>query len=56
VIEDRLYWEACLETYVLDHKARALSLLRAAEKLRPADERVTDLELPLVAALNSFGH
>ena len=54
--EERLYWEACLEAQILDHKVRAIALLRAAEKLAPDDSRVTDLELPLVAAVNSFGH
>jgi len=53
--EERLYWEACLEARILDHKARAVALLRAAEALNPDDERVIDLELPLVAALTSFG-
>ena len=54
--EERLYWEACLEARILDHKVRAIALLRAAEKLKPDDERLPDLELPLVAAVNAFGH
>ena len=54
--EERLYWEACLEAHILDHKVRAIALLRTAEKIRPNDARVTDLELSLVSALNAFGH
>jgi hypothetical protein len=50
--EERLYWEAWLEAKVLDHKLRAIALLRAAENLAPDDERVTALELTLVAAVN----
>lgn len=52
---ERLYWEAWLQAKVLDHKIQAIALLKAAEKLAPNDQRVTDLELPLVAAVAEFG-
>lgn len=52
---ERLYLEAMLETLILDHKARALALLEAAEKLAPDDERILSEQLSLGAALAEFG-
>jgi tetratricopeptide (TPR) repeat protein len=52
---ERLYWEAWLTAEVLDRKSDAIALLREAEKLAPEDERVTDLALRLVSAVNEFG-
>jgi len=54
--EERLYWEAWLRGRALDQKVTAVALLQAAEKLKPDDVRVLDLEWPLVAAINAFGH
>jgi len=52
---ERLYWEACLEGNILDHKARALELLREAEKLAPDDPRILEDELRWAQALAEFG-
>lgn len=52
---ERLYWAAWLQAEILDEKAPALELLKAAEKLSPDDDRIVQLGLRLTAALN-FGY
>ena len=53
---ERLYWEAWLEGYVMDHKARALELLQAAAELAPDDPRIVEDSLRWAEALAAFGH
>jgi len=52
---ERLYWEAWLEGYALDHKARALELLQQAAQLAPDDARILEDSLRWAEALAAFG-
>lgn len=54
--EERLYWQGWLQGKVIDNKAAAITTLKAAEQLSPQDERVVDLELEMVLAVQNFGH
>lgn len=52
---ERLYWEAFLVGRILDQKAKAVTLLEAARKIAPEDERTAELELDFAKALAAFG-
>jgi len=52
---ERLYWEALLEGWVLDQKTKAIATLEAAQKLKPDDDRLVELEHELAAAVAEFG-
>ena len=51
---ERCYWEAWLEGEILDHKQRAVDLLKAGEKLAPDDKRLSEARVRWTAALERF--
>lgn len=52
---ERLYWEAWIEGYVLDDKARALAILQVATELAPDDPRISSDAARWTQALMEFG-